>query len=241
MTTAEQLETTHNALVQLIDEAGGPDRLITPRGWRHMGLVIIDAVFSLQADYDSIVMPMLKRYCDAAPGLSWSTVNDSALPEHDARKLIDFLEPMSLERRYEIFNRQIGPGTAKRGGPGKPKAEIVVEVAQALGNATTYTTFVEEASSNHELKWKVLEVPGVGFACWKYMLNLSGAEVTKPDTMVLRWLERVVGAIPSPSDGAALIEGATKRLQEDGMNVTVRQIDQLVWRKESGRVLTVER
>lgn len=237
---ADQLEQVEVALAALVNEAGGPDAVITPRGWQHMGLVIIDAVYSLQADYDTVVMPMLKRYCDAAPDLDWVTVDDPSRAEHDAKRLIEFLGPMDVERRCEIFNRQIGPGTARTGRPGRLKAEIVVDVAGVLvdHNAGTVDKFAIASVDCPQLKAEFLRIPGVGIACWKYMLNLSKVEAIKPDTMVLRWLDQTLGFTPTPSDGAVLIEAATVRLQDRGLKVTIRQIDHLVWRKASGRSLT---
>ena len=237
---ADQLEEVALALAALVQEAGGPDAVITPRGWQHMGLVIIDAVYSLQADYDTVVLPMLKRYCDTAPDLDWLTADGPLHGEHDAKTLIEFLGPMEVERRCEILNRQIGPGTARNGRPGKLKAEIVVEVAGVLvdHNAGTVDKFAIAGVDDPQLKAEFLWIPGVGIACWKYMLNLSKVEAIKPDTMVLRWLDQTLGSTPTPSDGAALIEAATARLQDRGLKVTIRQIDHLVWRKASGRSLT---
>lgn len=241
MTTEDAVAQVQGALASLITEAGGPDRVITPRGWRHMGLVIIDAVFSLQARYDATVRPMLARYCDAAPGLSWDEVNESSLPEHDAQHLLEFLGPMPLEQRYAILNRQLAPGTARGRSGGRPKAEVVTEVAETLVRRDAFTRqdFAALASDDTTLEWDVRKVTGVGLACWKYMLNLSGAEVSKPDTMVLRWLTGITGNVAiSALDAATLIESATRNLDEQGVHVTVRQVDHLVWRKASGRPLT---
>jgi len=236
---ADHLDATTSAIEALIAEAGGVDRLITPRGWPHLGLVIVDAVFSLQADYDSVVKPLLEHYCDAAPDITWATASVPPPPEHDARHLHEFLEPMTLEERCNLLTSHVGPGTAKGGRAGYRKAQIVVDVARILvdNQAVSRANFAAAAVANPGLEWKVRRVPGVGVACWKYMLNLSGVEVSKPDTMVRRWLRDVIGVTPDAVAGTALIEDATERLQDDGMNVTVRQVDHLVWRKASGRPL----
>lgn len=236
---ADYLDATTSAIEALVAEAGGVDRLITPRGWPHLGLVIIDAVFSLQADYDTMVQPLLERYCDAAPDISWATALVPPPPEHDARRLLEFLGPMTLGERCNLLTSHVGPGTAKGGRAGYRKAQIVVDVARILvdNEAVTRGDFAAAAVADPGLEWKVRRVPGVGFACWKYMLNLSGVEVSKPDTMVLRWLREVIGVTPDAVAGATLIEGATVRLQDEGLPVTVRQVDHLVWRKASGRPL----
>lgn len=208
--------------------------MATPR------LVIIDAVYSLRADYDTVVTPLLKRYCDAAPDLNWSTAGSATGSEHDVQRLIQFLEPMPLDDRCNILNRHIGPGTARHGSPGVLKAEIVVQVAHVLGQhrVVSRIDFINAVTADPQLEWAVRSIPGVGFACWKYMLNLSGAEVSKPDTMVLRWLKETLGTTPNTEVAASLIENATKQLQaDDKLPVTVRQIDHLIWRKASKRTL----
>lgn len=231
-----------NALIALVDDAGGPGRLITPRGWRHLGLVIVDSLYSLRANYDTVTKPVLIRYCDSAPGLTWGTVEDPLLSEHTAADLVDFVGPLSLAERHELLNRQICPGTARGGKAGKPKAEAVVEVAQTLlgCGVSSREEFVFKATRDkgQELVQALTEIKGVGIAFWRYMLSLSGVEVSKPDTMILRWLHEVTGQHFSAKEGGPLIDEATWKLQRDGLGVTVRQIDHLVWRKTSGRPLT---
>ena len=228
------------AIEVLVNETGGVERLVTPRGWPHLGLVIVDAVFSLQADYDTVVVPILQKYCDAAPDLDWGRALSSDGLEHDAQRLIDFLEPISLAERSKILNRQIGPGTAGKGRTPYRKAQIVVDVARTLvaSGVLSRADFIATATRDSGLEWSVRRVPGVGFACWKYMLNLSGVEASKPDTMVLRWLGDVIGVAPSQKAGTALLEEATRHLQEKWPDLTIRQVDHLVWRKASGRSLT---
>lgn len=235
----DHVETVVAGISDLVGEAGGVDRLATPRGWSHMGLVIVDAVFSLQAPYDSVVKPLLARYCGAAPGISWVGIN-AQTPEHDAEDLVDFLGAKTLEQRYGVLNRQIAPGTARGHRVGIPKADTVVAVARVMVDhgSTTRDGFVLSATRDSSLEKAVRKVPGVGYACWTYMLSLSGVEVSKPDTMILRWLREVTGEASTPTDAGALIEIATARLQAGGMDVTVRQVDHLVWRKASGRPLT---
>lgn len=229
-----------DALKGLISEAGGVGCLITPRGWPHMGLVIVDAVFSLQADYDTVVKPLLARYCRSAPDLDWLTATEKGRPEHDGQSLVNFLELMTLEERYLILNRQVGPGTAKKGGQGLAKAEIVVRVAKNLVShgVVTRADFVAASVTRPEIEWAVRRVPGVGYACWKYMLNLGGVEVSKPDTMILRWLHEVTREHLDPVAAAGLVENVTASLRRGGLEVTVRQIDHLIWRRASGRNLS---
>lgn len=233
------LPATIDRLENLIHEAGGPASLITPRGWPHLGLVIVDATFSLRSNYDTVVQPLLKRYC-AAVGLAWENAGNSSATEHDATALVDALESWSRNRQHQILNKQIGPGTANRGRPGVRKVDIAIQVARTLQThrADTVARFAAAAQTNPDIKNDIMGVAGVSTAFWKYLLNLSGVEAVKPDTMVLRWLHQVVGEPVNAAHGASLIEDATRHLQVRWPHLTIRQVDHLVWRKASGRSLT---
>lgn len=151
---SDHLDATTLAIATLVAEAGGVDRLITPRGWPHLGLVIIDAVFSLQAGYDSTVRPLLERYCDAAPDITWVTASVPPPPEYDARHLLEFLEPMPLGERCNLLTPHVGPGTAKGGRHGYRKAQGVVDVARILvdNEAITCADFAAAALADPGLE-----------------------------------------------------------------------------------------
>ena len=234
--------TTHQALKKLISAEGGPKGLPTPRGYRHMSLIVLDAVFSLRANYDAIVVPLLQRYCEADPKISWSTKDDTTRPEHTAQDLLDFIATLDSNGRLRLFNRQITPGTSRSKNGPMLKADAVIQIAEALtkqkiSTRNEFKRAVESdiAKSIGTVEKAVCAVPGIGVACWRYLLNLSGAQAVKPDTMILRWMEKVLGERPNPKAAAQLIEETTARLRDEEINVTVRQIDHLIWRTESGR------
>jgi hypothetical protein len=226
-------KSTRDALRRLIAADGGAEALKTPGGYPHMGVIILDAVYSLQANYDSTVVPLLQRYCEAVPGLSWP-LPEGRRPEHTAQDLIDFLTTLDIEARLDLLNRQLAPGTSRsRKGP-VLKVDAAIAVAKTLlaEGISTRDDFVQRAHEPHVEK-KVRDLPGIGIACWRYLLNLSGAENVKPDTMILRWLNGTLGEQHSPKAAAKIIEDATALLQGEGIHVTVRQIDHLIWRTQS--------
>jgi hypothetical protein len=223
-----------SALRSLIADAGGAEKLVVPRGYPHLGLAIVDAVFSLRANYDSTVVPILRRYCSRAETISWEERFDETVPEHGTPALLQVLGPMSSSDRCELLNRQVAPGTSKR------KAEVVVEVALVLAELGI-DGHQDLASSVRESKVAeraVLSIAGIGPAAWRYLLNLSRIERSKPDTMVERWIGKVTTTKPSQEEAARALEAAVDALQLEGVDVTVRAIDHLVWRAASGRDLT---
>lgn len=236
--TKEDLAT--GALSALIEEAGGHALLIQPRGYQHLGLILLDAVFSLRANYDTVVLPLLKRYCDAAPGIAWPPPDTAGSTEHTAQDLLDFLSSLTAKARHDLLNRQIAPGTDRSREGSVTKVDVVMQLASVLVKRHSISTreqFVAVAVDS-SVKRSALEIRGAGQACWRYLLNLSGVEKSKPDTMILKWLMVETGSSLPPDEAAELIEKATRRLQQQGMPITVRQADHLIWRKASGRELT---
>lgn len=227
-------DVVEQSLRRLIDEAGGADQLIVPRGYPHLGLALLDAVFSLRANYDSTTVPILRRYCEHSGVIAWDQRFDQTDPEHGASALLDVLEPLTTEQRCSVLNRQVAPGTTRR------KSDVVVEIAKVFTelDIDTHVQLQSAVTDGDEPERVVRAITGVGPATWRYILNLSGVERSKPDSMMLRWL-RDADADPSGQEHAArLVEAAVERLQQDGLDVTVRAIDHLVWRAASGRPLT---
>lgn len=230
-TSIETVRVVTAGLDALIQEAGGCDLLIEPRGYPHLGLAVLDAMFSLQSRYDLVVVPILQKYCAALPTLGWDDRFDESVPEHGTRALLDFLEPKSTDERCDVLSRNVAPGTTTR------KADVCVEIAQVLSRngVDSHASLAPVLDGEPSLEWKVRKISGVGPAAWRYLLNLSRIEKSKPDTMVVRWVSRIVDDRVSQAQAATLIETATAELQQRGLDVSVRTVDHLVWRKQTGR------
>lgn len=230
--TSDHQQKVTEALRSLVVQAEAEGALITPRGYSHLGIAILDAVFSLRSRYDSVVVPALKRYCEAA-GLDWSDL-DSVQPEHGAQALVDFLGPKSTEERCEILTKHVAPGTNTR------KADLCVEIAQVFvdNGVDTHTSLAVELEKPPDLEWQIRNLAGVGPATWRYLLNLSRVEKVKPDTMIVRWVSEVLGETVGQKEAARLIEVAAAEIQGQGDDPSVRTLDHLVWRKQSKRSLT---
>ena len=230
----ETVEQVADAVEALIDEAGSTGNLTVPRGYPHLGLVVLDAMFSLQARYSTVVN-VLSRYCSLPGTVDWDDRFDSNATEHGVDELLAVLSPLSTHERCDLLdNRQIAPGTKKR------KADVCVEIADCLKSHNVHGVedFRNAVESSDELRRDTRKIKGVGPAAWRYMLSLSGVEKVKPDTMVVRWVRGIADPNVTPRAAAHLLESATLTLQQKNINVTVRGIDHLVWRKASGRPLT---
>ena len=60
MSDEQNQQAVTRALDALIEEAGGVRELVTPLGYSHLGLSLLDAIYSLRSNYDTVVVPALK-------------------------------------------------------------------------------------------------------------------------------------------------------------------------------------
>ena len=222
------------SLRTLIHEAGGPANLITPRGYRHMGLTIVDAVFSLGARYDTVVVPLLKRYSEVVHSDFWDTKDLEDPPEHGAKELLETLVKIGTGK-FEIFNRQ---KVRRRNRNHLDKVTVVEELAKKLIELKAGTTedFRSRALTQTGFEYEVRSVPGVGVACYRYLCNLAQLQRIKPDTQVVAWANNALGSSHSPEVIARLLETVAETLEND-LGVGIRQVDHLIWRKRTGRQL----
>ncbi len=192
-------EQVTDALSALIEGAGGVDRLITPPGYSHLGLSILDAVYSLRSNYDSVVLPALQRYC-AEVGLDWRNL-DATETEHGAQALKLQLESWSVAKRADVLSNHVAPGTDKR------KFDLCLEIVDVMLTAgvDTHTSLAEVLVEEPGLEWKVRKLAGVGPAAWRYILSLSRIEKVKPDTMIVGWVTEVLGEPVGQAQSAKLL------------------------------------
>ena len=226
-------------LTVLVDGAGGAQHGIRPIGYEHLGLVVLDAIYSLRANYDIIVIPLINRVRDTVR-LDSAEGPASPASEFDAARLRSWIASLTDTERRMILNNQKSPGTSIL------KSTTCIEVADVLvdaraGTCREFRTRCEAERQGYgrgTLGASLRSVRGVGPAAWRYMINLVGLPSVKPDTMVMRWLEGVTGASRSPDEAAELVEAASATLMSNGIALDARATDHLIWRVQSGRPIT---
>lgn len=228
------------------------DNLVLPDGYQSTALALIDAVFSTRAHYASVEKVIAQVTQSTGRG------DDESFT---IAELLDLLEQSTqwreqgpdVDRALTAFfgNKGVAPGG------GLTKARLVVELGvrlvdfearypgygiqlnskagfAAIAELTAKDRLPVLETIDHDLS----ELPGVGTATTRYLLLLMGVEVVKPDRMLIRWVQGALGgedAPPSPRRTADLLEQAIALLQRERPELTVREIDHLIWRVQSGR------
>lgn len=191
---------------------------------------MLDAVWSIGANYDRVVTPLVHRFATAY-------AIPQALVPIEAPLPADYfplprLASLEVEELLGVTNRQ---RTSTRGGI--VKAEAALRYAQILASHQVATLDDGIALLSRSKEVQVVDdalatVPGDGqFGIRRsYLWMLIGDdEKIKPDRMVLRWLSRN-GFDGDPLQAERLILGTVARVSAKlGRNVTAWEIDHAIW------------
>ena len=221
-------------------------------GYRSTGLAAIDAVFSANSRYGAVlniiqrIKPALEKVDATDPEFAWFDL-DYLLKVHDnVRATYPESSPENALADHLYFNRAVIGGNRK--------SLVVESLARRIHTAHNRIPRIE-SRLNHVAEFDVLwsrsnrlvlgdnliadlqKVSGIGPATARYFLLLIGGPYVKPDVMTMRFVSRVLGREVSPDETSRLLERAINELiNEEGWQLTVPQVDHLIWLWESGRL-----
>lgn len=219
-----------NSIDRLIDAIVALDPSPRTHRWSSISLCVLDAVWSIGANYDSVVTPLVHRFAAAYAVPQPLVPIEAPLPPESFP--LRHLASLDVVELLGVTNRQ---RTSTRGGI--VKAEAVLRYAQILASYQVETLDDGMALLSRSKDLQVVDdalanVPGDGqFGVRRgYLWMLIGHdEKIKPDRMVLRWLSRI-GFDVDPLQAKTLILDAVARVSgELGRDVTAWEIDHAIW------------
>lgn len=204
----------------------------TPRKvrWSSISLCILDAVWSISADYDNVVVPLVRRFA-AAGDIDPPLIPATSVPASDPGPA-SRLEAWNEADLISLTNKQ---RTSTRGGVTKARAAI--EYARILSSHGVDTladaaAVLDDSNRLALIEEELSRVKGDGQNGIRrgYLWMLVGDDNRiKPDRMILRWFARQ-GIDATPALATAYIKSAapevTNRL---GRRVTPWEIDHAIW------------
>ena len=177
-------------------------------------VAVIDCVLSLNRKYDVFVVPRLETFRNRHPEIRKTG---------ELAELMDsYPTPLDFsikELRYRDENR----------------AKILREVVQFVCTIVQESpTLPEEEvlkdwalqAEPHEAE--TLGIKGFKIAGFQYLRMLFGADTTKPDVHIIRFIADALNRRVSPYEALALLEAASKRL-----GYSVREVDSAIWRSRA--------
>lgn len=214
---------------------GSPEQWFRPEGYHNgLALCIVDSIQSTGSHYTS-VRNVVSRYREHR--------GDVASTDGSAELLATFDACGGVQGwASEIGNHK--PASTRKGAA--LKAAVIQQVARNLhddGVRTTDDLRVRGAlepgndARRRATKklWTSVEAQSSGIT-WNYALMLAGLPGIKADRMVTRFVSRALDGVElSQETAASLVREAARR-----MGVPATDLDHAIWRKESGRLVSVD-
>ncbi|MDP7701392.1 hypothetical protein [Mycobacterium sp. TY815] len=199
--------------------------------WVSLSLCIVDAVWSIGANYDTVVVPMVRERVAQALGVESPTALAAGFRAKDPTSL-QKLKELGLDRLTELTNRQ---RTSTRSGI--LKSEAVLEHCRIFRHHEIETleqaiALMEDDSRFAQVDKALRAIPGEG----RYGIRrnylwmvLGNDDLIKPDRMVLRWLEGH-GVKTDPDGARSVIAALVSKVElPGGRRPTPWEIDHAIW------------
>jgi len=190
---------------------------------------VVDCMYSLRANYESVVLPMLRERLPARPGMQ----DTPDLSFSDFMRDVDRFEPDKWDGYGSaVLNLQVISG--------RRKVEICYEIAQSLRDLG-YETRADLLAIGEEALVDLCRGPlrnaihGFGEAACRYLPLLFGVESQiKPDTMIIRFFGGLSSWSPRMGNvrDIELIERVITRASAD-IHTTPARLDNAIWRHMS--------
>lgn len=186
-----------------------------------LGPIILDCIYSLQAKYFAVTVPLVKRYGDKF----------MKGDEHSGGYTVtDFIHHIEISGGTENFANEVLKNRQVIGG--RRKSEVCLELAKKLVNKGIETKEDFQNASQVELDKLMRSVKGIGDAAVNYTFMLAGdPNRVKPDVHIHHCVRDAIGHDVTNEECQVLFRKATKLLNEEYPELTVHRLDGLVWGK----------
>ena len=154
------------------------DWIVTPPGYAHLSLAVIDAVYSIRSRY-SAVRRVVAAYCEET-GIPCETLEGRRNPgfcEHGLDQFLQAAGPLV----GEDLARQFFGGSRSRSA-GILKADLCIAVARRLqAESVTEIDHLRQRADDGVVRRAWTGVHGLGWVTWQYFCSLVGIDHFKPD------------------------------------------------------------
>ncbi len=225
------------ATIDLTRAAKGP-----PSYWISLPLCVIDAVWSIQAKYETQVVPLIRRFCRSNTP-KWEEETASK-PTNDIgptlREFCDVLEAR-LKSGY-TFETLFSNCQRTSSRSGILKAEAVHRFAKALlASGINKFSDARDHTKVEQAEKKVKEIPGQGSGItFTYFLMLAGNDgYVKSDTHIRRFVSDALSIewsrLVSEKRAGELVREAAMRFANDYPGLTPVGLDFAIWNYQHTR------
>ena len=207
--TEVDIDAVATEIVKFASALRSPEDLVNPRP---TAIKVIDCVLSLRRSYDKFVIPKLKNFRNKHPDIQ--RINDLA------NLMANYPTPDAFMIGELNHNSKVKP---------KMLQEVVKFVCQIVERSPTVPE--EEVLKQWAIRAKpqecyALNIKHFKLAGFQYLRMLFGADTTKPDVHIIRFLSAILNRKVSAIESLLLLEIASKRV-----GLSVRTVDKFIWRR----------
>jgi hypothetical protein len=158
------------------DVPATPDEFVTPPGYAHLSLALIDAIYSIRSRYPA-VKRVVAAYC-AATGTHCQPLTARSSPGFGEHGLDFFLAQAGSQHGVALVDRLFAGNRSRT--TGRLKADVCVEAARRL-QAISVKRIPDlcERADDAEVRHEWTGVHGLGWVTWQYFCSLAGIDHVK--------------------------------------------------------------
>lgn len=185
------------------------------RAWsRAPALRVIDCVLSLNRRYDAFLVPRLDRFERDHP---------SVTSLRELRALIDsFPSPAAFTETVLNYRDSARAATLSA------VLDFAVAVCERHARDSELAALQRWATSARPGDYKTLKIRGFGIAGFQYLRMLFGANTTKPDVHIRKYVGQAIDRPVSDVEALQLLEAAAAKGQ-----LSVRDFDTSIWERSA--------
>ncbi len=179
--------------------------------WRSIPPIkVIDCVLSLNRRYESFVVPRVRAFAERFPAIL------------GCADLLELIGTYSSPAAFASDALEFGGGA--RGRTVHGVVQFALDAQSRFGGATEDDRLSAWAHAARPGDYLAVGVRGFGLAGFQYLRMLFGAETTKPDVHVVRYVSKVLGRAVSDVHALYALERAAEL-----SGAAIRSLDAAIW------------
>ncbi len=192
----------------------GPDvrgfGTVDPAWTRPPAVLVIDCVLSLNRRYDAFVVPRLNAFMEKHSNI---------------QKIADLADLMdSFQSPNAFLQQELNYNHKERAYTLRSVVEFLCSIVKEVPTITEEEAFRQWATQAKPEEYQKLNIKGFGIAGFQYLRMLFGADTTKPDVHIIRYVSEILDRKVSDIEALHLLEASSGLL-----GLSVRDVDTYIW------------
>ncbi len=198
-------------IADVLSSRFGQVRVHENYGWpQNTALCVLDCVLSLNRRYDSVVLPRLEMFARQRP------------------EVVELAHLSDLMRKHEDAGafclKELRYNDVRREQTLKGVLEYLLMVQSRYEGESEWERLGAWAVAVRPQDYLAVGVRGFALSGFQYMRMLFGAQTTKPDIHIIRFVSQIVGRKVTDVKALELLEQAALQA-----NLPLREVDNAIW------------